>query len=222
MMVMMERSAGDQTRRFYDRISGAYDLIADSSEQSIRDLGIRALRLSPGQRVLEIGFGTSHGLVSLAAAVGQTGRVHGVDISLGMAWVARTRIESARLRNVTLTICDASDLCFRSDVFDAAFMSFTLELFESAIPAVLFEVQRVLRVGGLVGIVAMAETSQTNAMINLYRWVHRHWPHFVDCRPIDVVGVLQSARFQTETAGATEMWSLPVLAAVGVKRRSAQ
>ena len=75
------RTARDQARRFYDRISRAYDFIADSSEHAVRDLGVRALGLSHGQRLLEIGCGTGHGLVSLADAVGQTGRVHGVDIS---------------------------------------------------------------------------------------------------------------------------------------------
>ena len=141
------RTVLNRTRSFYDRISRGYDLIADSSEHAIRERGIRALGLSEGQRVLEIGYGTGHGLVSLSNAVGKTGQVHGVDISLGMTAVARARIGSAGLRNVTLTVGDAGVLCFRSNVFDAVLMSFTLELFESAVPEVLAEVHRVLRDG---------------------------------------------------------------------------
>ena len=125
--------------------------MADASEHAIRERGIRALGLSQGERVLEIGYGTGHGLVSLANAVGKTGQVHGVDISSGMTAVARARIGSAGLRNVTLTVGDAGVLCFRSNVFDAVFMSFTLELFESAVPDVLAEVRRVLRDGGSTG-----------------------------------------------------------------------
>lgn len=210
-------SARDQTRRFYDRISRAYDVIADSSEHAIRDLGIRALALTHGERVLEIGCGTGHGLVSLAASVRETGEVHGIDISGGMMAVARERIELAGLHRVTLAIGDAGALCFKSQVFDAAFMSFTLELFDSAIPKVLAEARRVLRDGGRLGIVAMAETDRTNAMIDLYVWLHRHWPHVVDCRPIDVGGVLQAARFQTTIIVTATIWSLPVVAAIGVK-----
>jgi len=194
---------------FYDRISRGYDLIADASEHAVRERGIRALGLSDGQRVLEIGYGTGHGLLSLADAVGKTGQVHGVDISAGMTVVARARIRAAGVRNVTLTVGDASLLCFRPSVFDAVFMSFTLELFESAVPDVLAEVRRVLRDGGRLGVVAMAATGETNPMIDLYQWAHRHCPHLVDCRPIDVASVLQAARFQTETAAASAIWTLP-------------
>lgn len=131
--------------------------------------------------------------------------------------MARRRVQSAALRNVTLTIGDARLLCFRSSVFDAVFMSFTLELFEEAIPNVLADVRRVLRIGGRVGIVAMSDSGKTNAMIDLYEWLHRRWPHFIDCRPIDVVGVLQKAHFHARTAHVTAIWGLPVIAAIGVK-----
>jgi demethylmenaquinone methyltransferase/2-methoxy-6-polyprenyl-1,4-benzoquinol methylase len=210
-------TAQHRTRDFYDGISRAYDLVADSSEHAARDLGLRALGVSSGQRVLEIGCGTAHALVSLADEVGATGQVHGVDVSSGMMAVARRRIEAAGVRNVTLTIGDARVLCFRSSVFDAVFMSFTLELFEGAIPDVLAEVRRVLRVGGRVGIVAMSNTGETNAMIDLYEWLHRRWPQFVDCRPINLVGALQAAPFQIANVQATAIWGLPVIAAVGIK-----
>ncbi len=128
---MTERqTARNRTRGLYDRISRAYDLIADSSEHAVRDLGVWALGVSRGQRVLEIGCGTGHGIVQLADDVGDVGRVDGVDLSWGMMAIARRRVQSAALRNVTLTIGDARVLCFRSSVFDAVFMSFTLELFE--------------------------------------------------------------------------------------------
>jgi len=211
------RTAQCRTREFYDGISRAYDLIADSSEHAARDLGLRALGVSSGQRVLEIGCGTGHALVSLAGEVGPTGHVHGVDISSGMTAVARARIGSAGLRNVTLTVGDACGLGFRSNVFDAVFMSFTLELFERAMPDVLAEVRRVLCVGGRLGIVAMSDTGETNAMIELYAWLHRRWPQFIDCRPIDVVRALQAGHFHISTTGATAVWNLPVVAAVGIK-----
>ena len=49
--------------------------------------------MQTGERVLEIGFGTGHSLVALAAAAGEDGRVDGVDISEGMADVAGRRLK---------------------------------------------------------------------------------------------------------------------------------
>ena len=210
-------TAPSRTRAFYDGISRAYDLIADTSEHAVREIGIRTLGVSSGERVLEIGSGTGHGLVSLAVGAGPAGGVHGLDISSGMMAVARSRIESAGLRNVSLTLGDARGLCFGSGVFDAVFMSFTLELFEPAMPEVLGEVTRVLRMGGRVGIVAMSDSGQTNAMIDLYQWLHRRWPDVIDCRPIDLVGALRMAQFQISTVQTTAIWGLPVIPATGIK-----
>jgi ubiquinone/menaquinone biosynthesis C-methylase UbiE len=212
-----EHTARMHARRFYDRISRVYDRLADSSEHAVRDLGVQALAASLGQQILEIGCGTGHGLVGLADAVGRTGHVYGVDVAQGMIDVAGGRVRSAGLRNVSLVISDASSLCFGSDVFDGVFMSFTLELFESAIPRVLAEVRRVLRVGGRVGVVAMADTAETNAMIDLYEWIHQRWPQFIDCRPIDAAGVLKAAHFRARIARTAAIWGLPVVIAVGTK-----
>ena len=67
-------------------------------------------------------------------------------------------------------------------------MSFTLELFEPAdVALVLADIRRVIRPTGRLGVVAMAESASSNAMIDAYKWLHRHFPHFVDCRPINVV-----------------------------------
>ncbi len=209
-------AALDRTRHFYDRISHHYDLLSDASEHAIREIGIKALGVLPGQRVLEIGFGTGHGLVRLAAAATPGGRVYGVDLSPGMLSVARARVASAALENVSLTVADARALCFHSGVFDAAFTSFTLELFESDIRDVLAEVRRVLRAGGRLSVVALVDAGHTNIMIDLFQWVHRRWPHLVDCRPIDVTGLLSSAGFRTDAPVTTTMWGLPVTAVVGV------
>jgi len=53
----------DETRAFYDKISGVYDLLAEHSEGPVRQTGLDRLALAPGERVLEIGYGTGHCLV---------------------------------------------------------------------------------------------------------------------------------------------------------------
>jgi demethylmenaquinone methyltransferase/2-methoxy-6-polyprenyl-1,4-benzoquinol methylase len=141
--------------------------------------------------------------------------VYGIDISAGMLAVADKHLKTAGSEHVHLAISDARRLCFASSTFDAIFMSFTLELFESAIPQVLAEVRRVLTPAGRVGVVALAETVPPNAMSRVYEWVHQHWPQVVDCRPIDVAGALRSAGFATVQVASTDMWTLPVAVVVG-------
>jgi len=79
----------DETRAFYDKISGVYDLLAEHSEGPVRQTGLDELAPATGNRVLEIGYGTGHCLVQLAEAVGQEGKVFGIDLSEGMRARAR-------------------------------------------------------------------------------------------------------------------------------------
>jgi ubiquinone/menaquinone biosynthesis C-methylase UbiE len=132
--------------------------------------------------------------------------------------VARRHVESADVRNISLAMADGGALCFAAEVFDAVFMSFTLELFDSDIPLILAEIRRVLRFDGRLGVVAMADSEGAGAMVNLYHWAHRHWPHVVDCQPIDVVGVLRRAGFETQAVHSAVIWGLPVIAAVGIAK----
>ena len=98
------------TRRFYDRISGAYDVVADASERACRDEGLRTLGIVAGEHVLELGFGTGHALVMLARSVGPRGSVCGVDISEGMSGMGRKTVQASGMGNVALTIGDARAL----------------------------------------------------------------------------------------------------------------
>ena len=79
----MSRDDRPSAQRFYDRISRAYDLIADAGEHKARERGLELLAPAPGERALEIGYGTGHSLEALAAAVGAAGRVVGVDLLQG-------------------------------------------------------------------------------------------------------------------------------------------
>ena len=62
-----------EARASYNRLSRWYDIIAGSTESKYRDLGLQALDAKPGERALEVGYGTGHCIVSLAGAVGPSG-----------------------------------------------------------------------------------------------------------------------------------------------------
>jgi ubiquinone/menaquinone biosynthesis C-methylase UbiE len=221
----LSASHHESNRAFYDRISEAYDLLADASERSARLVGLEALDLKPGEHVLEIGFGTGNEILDLADKVGAGGRVCGVDISPGMLKVALRKLERKPSAGpVDLQVADARRLPFEDNAFDAAYCSFTLELFlDEDLPQVLAETCRVLRSQGRLAVVSMSKVQpgeRASFLEEAYLWMHRHFPHIVDCRPIDVVGTLKAAGLEVLKAVPLEIWTMPVVAAVARKNSS--
>ena len=214
-------SEDNRTKAFYDRISGAYDLLSDASEHKARECGIERLAVTPGEAALEIGFGTGHALVDLARAVGPKGRVAGIDVSSGMCEQARGRLEREGLENrVTLQCAATPPLPYEDGEFDVVFLSFTLELFAlEVIPEVLAEVRRVLKPGGRVGMVSMAEGlpgEKDSLLEKTYKWMHQHFPHIVDCQPIQAESLVEAAGFELAHQERLQMFTMPVAVVVGV------
>lgn len=206
-------------RSFYDRISHAYDMIADSNEHTAREAGLKMLAVQAGETVLEVGYGTGHSLVQLATAAGESGRVVGVDISDGMKKVSEKTVAAGGVGDrVQLDVGEVPPLSYEDAMFDAVSMSFTLELFPlDVIPEVLNEVRRVLKPGGRFATVSMATTLEgqsDSALEKTYKWMHQHFPHIVDCQPIDVVGLLEKSGFEIAERQEIEIWTMPVRAVV--------
>ena len=210
----------ESNRHFYDRIANAYDLIADDNERAARQAGVQALDLEAGEAVLELGFGTGNEVLDLAKLVGPKGKVAGIDISSGMLGVANRKLAEAKPPTpIDLRVGDARQLPFTDQEFNAVYTSFTLELFPPAdIPTVLAEARRVLKPGGRIGVVSMATVlpgHHTSALERVYVWMHRHFPHLVDCRPIDTEGVVSAAGFRIASVTNLEIWTMPVRVVVG-------
>jgi len=208
-----------EAKASYNKLSRWYDLLADRSERKHRVAGLEKLGVRPGEKVLEIGFGTGHALLALARVVGDSGRVYGIDLSEGMRDRAMSRLKEAGLsQQVDLTCGDATQLPYDADFFDAIFMSFTLELFDTPeIPVVLGECWRVLHSGGRLGVVAMTKGEPPGVMERLYEWAHRKWPRYVDCRPIYASRSVKEAGFQVRDVARLSMWGLSGEVVLGEK-----
>lgn len=200
-----------EARVSYDRLSRWYDTLA-GSERHFAEAGVDQLAPAQGEKVLEIGYGTGHILVRLAQAVGEAGRVYGIDISDGMRAVAEKRIERAGLGSrVELITGDASVLPFDPGFLDAIFMSFTLELFDvPEIPVVLHECHRVLIAEGRICIVSMAAEQHPGFAVRVYEWMHEHFPAAVDCRPIIARQSVDEAGFHIRAVSRHQTWGLPL------------
>ncbi len=208
-----------QAKESYDRFSRFYDFFAGPFEKKYRDKTLKYLDVKEGETVLEVGFGTGYSLEQIAKRVGETGQAYGIDISSGMLEVTKKRLKKAGLaERVELHCGDASSLPFEDNKFDAVFMSFTLELFDTPeIPKVLNEIKRVLKPSGRLGVVSMSKENGQSKLLRLYEQLHEIIPKYVDCRPIYVEQSIKNASFQIKHKEKVKLLSLPGEIVVGIK-----
>jgi ubiquinone/menaquinone biosynthesis C-methylase UbiE len=95
----------------YDLTANLYYLLG-FREWAYRRKAVRALNLSPGDTVVEIGCGTGLNFSLLEREVGPQGRIIGVDLTEAMLEQARERVRRMGWRNVELVRSDAASYAF--------------------------------------------------------------------------------------------------------------
>ena len=99
----------------YRRYARIYDVVFGAVLQPGRKAVLDALKLRPGDRVLEVGVGTGISLPLYPREV----RITGIDVSREMLERARARVARARLLNVdALLEMDAEAMAFPDASFD--------------------------------------------------------------------------------------------------------
>jgi len=179
----------EDIKKSYGVVSRFYAVAEGIFEKGLRQKGLQLLSVTPGEVVLEIGFGTGYSLKEIANSVGENGRAYGIDITPQMLEVTRKRLQKAGLMDrVELYEGDAKSMPYQDNKFDAVYMASTLELFDTPdIPRVLKEIKRVLKPGGRLGIASLTKEGREGSLfLRFYEWLHQKIPKYVNCRPIYV------------------------------------
>jgi ubiquinone/menaquinone biosynthesis C-methylase UbiE len=95
---------------WYDIFSSFYDVSLEPMYREHRRRAVEALRVGPGIVVVDLPCGTGQSFDALAAALGESGRVVGVDLSAGMLRQAKRRIERDGIANASVVEKDAREL----------------------------------------------------------------------------------------------------------------
>lgn len=97
----------------YEKNAGLYDLavkvfypLLGLRISAYRKKGVEYLNLSEGDCVVDLGCGTGLTFPLIAAKIGSSGKIIGVDISSQMLSVAKKRVDAARWKNVELIHAD--------------------------------------------------------------------------------------------------------------------
>ncbi|HEY7125771.1 MAG TPA: class I SAM-dependent methyltransferase [Ktedonobacterales bacterium] len=115
----------------YRKLAKGYDKSGIAALESWRKEAIKRLNLRHGDQVVDIGCGTGLNFALLQKAVGETGRIIGVDLTDAMLDQARLRVERSGWKNVELVHCNAAHYQFPAQV-DGILSAFALTFIPEA------------------------------------------------------------------------------------------
>jgi ubiquinone/menaquinone biosynthesis C-methylase UbiE len=102
---------------------------------SVTSISLGAAAAKPGEHVVDIGCGTGDTLLEFAKAVGPTGAVLGVDVSVPMLGFAKHRAAEAGYDNVSCVLADATAHAFEPRWADLVYSRFGVMFFDDPVKA---------------------------------------------------------------------------------------
>jgi phosphatidylethanolamine/phosphatidyl-N-methylethanolamine N-methyltransferase len=127
----------------YEKLAKVYDLTFGPTLHPGRVQALQRMKMSPGDKLLEVGVGTGINAVMYPRTV----EVTGIDFSASMLEKARERVQRKGLTNVRLLQMDAQDLKFDDDTFDIVYAPYLISVVPDPVK-VAREMRRVCRPGG--------------------------------------------------------------------------
>lgn len=160
----MNQHQGPTVAQVFDLLASSYDQTGVEFFAPVGRKLVELLDAGPGDRCLDIGCGRGAVTLPLAAAVGPSGSVHGVDVSPGMLEEARRLASQAGLGNVTLDVADAGDLGGLDATYDLIASSLVLFFLPDPAGALRGWVQR-LAPGGRIGLVTFGDEDDASLAV---------------------------------------------------------
>ena len=150
-----------------------------------------------GERILEIGCGTGLALQEIAGRTGPSGSIHGLDVSPDMLQRARIALGGCSATPPVFMRADAATLPYADGLFDGAYMSGVLELYDEPHRLrILTETRRVLRPGaGRLALAVMRDDGKASGLLRFYEWARKVIPGVIPCTSVDAVSLAQQAGF---------------------------
>ncbi|WP_103105250.1 demethylmenaquinone methyltransferase [Brevibacillus reuszeri] len=138
----------------FESIAEEYDkmnnVISFGSHVAWRNYTMKQMNIQPGHTALDVACGTGDWTIALAQAVGEEGRVVGLDFSQNMLDVGAYKVANAGVGNrIKLVNADAMNLPYEDNSFDFATIGFALRNVPD-VQRVLDEMARVVKPGGKV------------------------------------------------------------------------
>ncbi len=118
----------DFVREMFDRIAPRYDflnrLLSFRQDTVWRTQMVRAARLAPNSRVLDVACGTCDVALEASAQLRSRAKIIGLDFSFGMLRLGKEKLGKKDNKTISLLNADALFLPFGSRLFDAVFIAF--------------------------------------------------------------------------------------------------
>ncbi|UOE54220.1 demethylmenaquinone methyltransferase [Bacillus sp. CMF12] len=156
----MQQSKEERVHSVFEKIYGNYDkmnsVISFQQHLRWRKDTMKKMNVQKGSKALDVCCGTADWSIALAEAVGESGKVVGLDFSKNMLKIGEEKIKDRKLKQVELVHGNAMELPFADNSFDYVTIGFGLRNVPDYLQ-VLKEMHRVAKPGG---IAVCLETSQ--------------------------------------------------------------